>query len=152
MATNTVITTGDFVATFAHPLVVGGAQIPLKGIVLNGTFLTTRQDTKNSRRVLLANGDTLPLTNALKSGTLTLNVVRVSSNVMDGDVIAIANVLQGAVDNIGGTLSISFGLNGKTITSMFFDVRLAECPPVEMSGNDLANYPVSFTYGTFIQY
>lgn len=152
MATNTVITTGNFVATFAHPLVVGGTQIPLKGIVLNSTFLTTRQDTRNSRRVLLANGDTLPLTNALKSGTLTLNVVRVSDKAVEGDVIAIANILQGAVDNIGGVLSISFGMNGKTITTIFFDVRLAECPPIEMSGNDLANYPVQFTYGTFIQY
>ena len=149
---NTVTTVGDFVATFAHPLVVGGAQIPLRGIRLEGTFLTTKQDTQNTRRVLLANGDTLPLTNALKAGQLTLNVVRVSDSAMDGDLIAIANILQSSVDNIGGVLIVSYGMNGKTITSAFFDVRLVEAPPLMLAGNDLANYTVVLSYGTFIQY
>ena len=149
-----VQTVGDFVATFYHPLILAGAQITIKGFKLEDTFLSTAQSTPNTKRVALVNGDNIALTNALKFGTITFNCLHVSEDVdlTNGDLLTIAELLQGAVDNIGGIINISYGFKGTTVGVTFYDVRLVSCPPILMAGNDIPAYPVVFSYGTFTRY
>jgi hypothetical protein len=152
MAQNTIKTVGDFTAILSHPLVLAGVQIPLKGFKFSDIIVSAIPSTASAKRVLLANGDTLALTNAVKAGTLTFNCAHVSEAILDGDLPSIAWGLQGLADNIGGIIYITHGMNGGTSTKAYFDCRLVSCPAQMLAGSDVATYTVVFTYGTFISY
>lgn len=152
---NFVQTVGDFVTTFSHPLVIAngvpGAQITLKGFKLEDVFISSAQAIENSKLVPLVNGDTVTLTNAIKAGRLTVNALRISDRLEDGDMPLIATYLQGLADNIGGFLRISFGFNGAQESILFTGVTLVSCPPIILAGNDLPPYPVVWNYGSFVR-
>jgi len=153
MGVNSIQTVGDFTAVFSHPLIapngVPGAQQVLKGFKLDDTFFTSGQLIENSKLVALVNGDTVTLTNTIKAGRLTINALRVGDTVESGDMIWIASLLQGAADNVGGMITISFGFNGAQETLSFLGVTLVSCPPIILAGNDLPPYPVVWNYGTY---
>jgi hypothetical protein len=151
MARHVTQSVGDFTLTFTHPLVAGGTAIPIKGIKLDEVFVSTAQEIDNSKRVLLVNGDTVALTNFTKAGKLTVNAIRVSDNILDGDMIMIANFLSGIGDNVGGIIRITYGFDGGTEAITFTGVTYVSCPPVLLAGNDLPVYPVVWSYGEFIR-
>ena len=152
MPQNTIKTVGDFTVILSHPLVLLGAQIPLKGFKYSDMIVAAVPTTPSAKRILLANGDTLALTNAVKAGTLTFNCAHISEAILDGDLPSIAWGLQSLADNIGGTITVSHGMNGGTSTKAYFDCRLVSCPAQMIAGSDVATYQVIFTYGTFLSY
>jgi hypothetical protein len=151
-AKNTITTVGDFTAILAHPLILGGVGLPLKGFKLEDMFIVGAQMVANTKRVLLANGDTLALTNAVTAGTLTIQALHISNNILDGDLPLLATQLQGLADNIGGLLTISRGFNGDRSFIVFTDVRLVSCPPITIAVNDSPSYTVVFSYGTYTRF
>lgn len=151
--TNSVQTVGDFVATFSHPNVLGGAQITLKGFKLEDTFISTAQAIDNSKLIPLVDGGTVSLTNPIRAGKLTINALRIQNalNPASGDMILIASSLleAGVADSQGGTISFSFGFNGVQEKITFNTVTLVSCPPITLAGNDLPVYPVVWNYASF---
>ena len=49
----------------------------------------------------------------------------------------------------GGTLEISWRMNGKDHKMIFSGVCVQRCPPLNMAGNDVPDYPISFTYSNY---
>lgn len=145
---NTVQTVGNFSASFVHPLIAGGAAITLQGFKLEETFLTTAQQVMNSKIIPTVGGGSSTLTNQVKVGKLTINCMRVSDNILDGDVPLICQALQNVADSTGGALRLSWQINGQ-VTAITFQIFLESCPPIIMAGNDLPDYPAVFNYSTF---
>ena len=165
--TNMVQTVGNFVASFTHPLILSGAAVTLKGFKLEDVFVHSDQLLDNSKMIPLVDGGTVTITNAVLAGRLTINAMRVGNPASggysgtsftdtSGDLILIANFLQALGDNVGGTLTLSWGIgiSGQQATSKisFNTVTIARCPPAIIAGNDLPVYPVVMNYASFTRY
>lgn len=140
---------GDFTATLVHPNVAAGASISLKGFKVEAMMLDGAQLLDNSKVIALVNGDTVTLTNTIRAGTLTWTCVPTSFDPATGDIVAISQLLQQIGDNVGGTLRVTFGLNGATFAITFTGVTVKKVPPVKLAGNDVPDYSVEWNYGDF---
>ena len=165
--TNFVQTVGNFNAAFSHPLVLAGAAVNLKGFKLEDVFIHTDQLMDNSKMIPLVDGGTVTITNSVLAGRLTINALRVGNpqsggfsgqNFTDlsGDFILIANFLQALGDNVGGTLTLSWGvgISGSQSTEKisFSTATVARCPPVIIAGNDLPVNPIVLNYASYMRY
>ena len=165
--TNFVQTVGNFNAAFSHPLVLAGAAINLKGFKLEDVFVHTDQLMDNSKMIPLVDGGTVTITNSVLAGRITINALRVGNpqsggfsgqtfSDLSGDFILIANFLQALGDNVGGTLTLSWGVSvsGKPFTAnvSFSTVIVARCPPAIIAGNDLSVYPIVLNYASYMRY
>jgi len=148
MGVNSVQTVGNFTATFTHPL-LGGTAISLQGFKQDQQFFDSIQIMDNSKVIALVGGSTATLTNAVKAGTFTFNCVRISTDILQGDVVLIALTLQSLADSTGGLLRITYGLNGGTEAITYTQCTLKTVPPLKLAGNDLPDYPVVFNYGNY---
>ena len=148
MATNTVQSTGSFSMAIANPNVNGGIGMTVKGIKLDGTFITSAQDIDNSKRIALVDGGTAALTNAIRMGKLTVTAMRVGT-IANGDLLAYADSLKQIADSIGSTITVSYQLNGLTRTFSFLFSTLVSAPPLIIAGNDLPDYSVIFSYADY---
>lgn len=147
MAEHTIISAGQFTATLTHPLWNGGVPTSIKGFKLEGQMVQAQQSMDSSKLVALANGNTITITNNNGSGTLTFNVVKTAT---EGDMATIANYLKKAGDSVGGTIRITQDVNGKTEGVTFTACTVKSCPPLNIQGNDAADYQVVWNYGESI--
>lgn len=146
------VSNNDLSIILAHPILLAAGyagNIALTGFKLEGQFLNTEQLLDNSKVVPLLSGDTISITNTNRSGTITFNCTRASGSIANGDVVAVANKLQELGDNEGGTLTVSYGFNGKVFKVTFFAVTVRSAPPLLMAGNDVPDYSVKFNYGDY---
>ena len=149
MAINTVQTVGNLTISFMHPLISGGAAITLKGFKMEGDLVDTTQQMMNSKIIPLIGGDTATLTNNVRAGKLTLNAVRTSGIVAQGDIVAMCDLLQSTPDSSGGVMTFSWSQNSATITKTFIAVTHESHPPLKISGNDIPTYACTFNYADF---
>lgn len=144
MSNHTIIAAGQFSVTLIHPLWNDGTPTTIDGFRLEGQMVQAQQAMDSSKIVMLANGNTLTITNNNGAGSLTFNVVKTGSA---GDLVKIANKLKKAGDSVGGTIRITQEINGKTEGQTFIACTVKSCPPLNIQGNDAADYQVVFNYG-----
>ena len=143
MADHTIVAAGQFSATLIHPLWNGGTPTTINGFRLEGQMVQAQQAMDSSKIIPLANGDTITITNNNGAGTLTFNLVKTGSA---GDMVKIANYLKKAGDSVGGTIRITQEINGKTEGVTFTACTVKTCPPLNIQGNDAADYQVVWNY------
>lgn len=144
MAEHTVIAAGQFSVTLTHELYNDGTPTTIAGFRLEGQMVQAQQAMDSSKIIALANGNTLTITNNNGAGTLTFNVVKTGN---EGDLVKIANFLKNAGDSVGGTIRITQEINGATEGNTFYACTVKSCPPLNIQGNDAADYQVVFNYG-----
>ena len=144
MAEHTIVAAGQFSVTLTHPLWNDGVPTSIDGFRLEGQMVQAQQAMDSSKTIALANGNTLTITNNNGAGSLTFNVVK-TGNV--GDLVKIANALKKAGDSVGGTIRITQEINGKTEGQTFVACTVRSCPPLNIQGNDAADYQVVWNYG-----
>lgn len=143
MADHTVIAAGQFTVTLIHPLWDDGTPTTIAGFRLEGQMVQAQQGMDSSKIIMLANGDTITITNNNGAGSLTFNVTKTGAA---GDMVKIANFLKKAGDSIGGTIRITQEINGKTEGTTFNTCTVRSCPPLNIQGNDAADYQVVWNY------
>lgn len=146
---HTVVAAGQFTVTLIHPLWNGGIPTTCKGFKLDGNLVQAQQLLPNSKIVALTNGGSIIITNNNNSGTITFNVTKTGT---DGDMATIANFLKTVGDSVGGILRITQEMNGKTDGYTFAPCTVAQCPPLNIMGNDAADYQVVWNYGNVVPY
>lgn len=144
MAEHTIVAAGQFSVTLIHPLWNNGIPTTIDGFRLEGQMVQAQQAMDSSKIIALANGNTLTITNNNGAGSLTFNVVKTGNA---GDLVKIANKLKKAGDSVGGTIRITQEINGKTEGQTFVACTVRTCPPLNIQGNDAADYQVVFNYG-----
>lgn len=144
MSEHAIIAAGQFTATLTHPLVNDGTPTTISGFKLEGQMVQAQQAMDSSKVVALANGNTITITNNNGSGSLTFAVVRGGG---DGDLVKISNSLKKAGDSQGGTIRITQEMNGATVATTFYACTVKSCPPLNIQGNDAAEYQVVYNYG-----
>ena len=144
MAQHTIVAAGQFSVTLTHPLWNDGTPTTIDGFRLEGQMVQAQQTMDSSKIISLANGNTLTITNNNGSGSLTFNVVKTGNA---GDMVKIANALKKAGDSQGGTIRITQEINGKTEGQTFTACTVRSCPPLNIQGNDAADYQVVWNYG-----
>ncbi len=143
MAQHTVIAAGQFSVTLTHPLWNNNTPTTIAGYRLEGQMVSAQQALDSSKVIPLANGDTLTITNNNGAGSLTFNVTKTGAA---GDMVKIANFLKKAGDSVGGTIRITQEINGKTEGITFTACTVRTCPPLNIQGNDAADYQVVWNY------
>lgn len=143
MAQHTVIAAGQFSVTLIHPLWDDGTPTTIAGYRLEGQMVQAQQAMDSSKIITLANGDTITITNNNGAGSLTFNVTKTGAA---GDMVKIANFLKKAGDSVGGTIRITQEINGKTEGMTFVACTVRSCPPLNIQGNDAADYQVVWNY------
>lgn len=146
MAEHTIVAAGQFTVTLTHPLWNDGTPTSIDGFRLEGQMVQAQQAMDSSKIVMLANGNTLTITNNNGAGSLTFNVVKTGNS---GDLVKIANALKKAGDSVGGTIRITQEINGKTEGQTYSACTVRSCPPLNIQGNDAADYQVVFNYGDY---
>lgn len=144
MAEHTIVAAGQFSVTLTHPLYNGGVPTTIAGFRLEGQMVQAQQAMDSSKIIALANGNTLTITNTNGAGTLTFNVVKTGTA---GDMVKVANILKKAGDSVGGKIRITQEINGKTEGQTFSACTVKTCPPLNIQGNDAADYQVVWNYG-----
>lgn len=144
MAEHTIIAAGQFTVTLTHPLWNDGTPTTIEGFRQEGQMVQSQQLMDSSKIVALANGNTLTITNSNGAGSLTFNVVKTATV---GDMAKIANFLKKAGDSVGGTIRITQEINGVTDGTTFSACTVKSCPPLNIQGNDAADYQVVWNYG-----
>ena len=141
---HSVIAAGQFTATLIHPLWNDGTPTTIDGYRMEGQMVQTQQAMDSSKVICLANGNTISITNNNGAGTLTFNVVKTATA---GDMVKIANFLRRAGDSVGGIIRITQEINGTTEAVTFEACTVKSCPPLNIQGNDAADYQVVWNYG-----
>lgn len=141
---HSVIAAGQFTATLIHPLWNDGTPTTIDGFRMEGQMVQTQQAMDSSKVICLANGNTLTITNNNGAGILTFNVVKTATA---GDMVKIANFLRRAGDSVGGIIRITQEVNGTTEAVTFEACTVKSCPPLNIQGNDAADYQVVWNYG-----
>lgn len=144
MAKHAIVAAGQFTVTLTHPLWNGGTPTTIEGFKLEGQMVQAQQAMDSSKIVALANGNTVTITNNNGAGTLTFNVVKTATT---GDMVTIANYLKSAGDSVGATIRITQEINGSTEGTTFVACTVKSCPPLNIQGNDAADYQVVWNYG-----
>lgn len=147
MSNHTVIAAGQFTVTLTHPLWNDGNPVTIGGFKLEGQMVQDQQALDNSKIVVLANGNTITITNSNKSGTLTFNVTATNSN---DDMVKIAKYLKSVGDSVGGTIRITQEINGTTDGDTYSPCTVKNCPNRIIQGNDAADYAVVWNYGEYV--
>lgn len=142
---------GDFSMVLQHPLIAGGAAISLVGFKIEGNVIDSDQIIDNSKVVPLIGGLVVIITNRVLAGSMRFAAVRTSGDMTQGDIVALSHYLQNIGDNIGGTLRVSWGQNGQNKSITFSGVCVKRCKAVNIMGNDVAEYGVEWTFGTYIE-
>ena len=144
MGQHTIVAAGQFSVTLIHPLWNDGTPTTIDGFRLEGQMLQAQQAMDSSKIIALANGNSLTITNNNGAGSLTFNVVKTGNA---GDMVKIANYLKKAGDSVGGIIRVTQEINGKTEGTTFNACTVRTCPPLNIQGNDAADYQVVWNYG-----
>ena len=126
----------------------GSGSVYLTGFKLESILVSTEQQIDNSKLVPLVNGDSITITNLCKSGTLTFTASRTAAGLNGGDAVSVFDFVRSQGDD-GGTLEISWRMNGKDHKIIFSGVCVRRCPPLVMAGNDVPDYSITLTYSNY---
>ena len=126
----------------------GSGSVYLTGFKLESVVVSAEQQIDNAKVVPLVNGDSITLTNLCKSGTLTLTASRTAAGLAGGDAVSVFDFVRSQGDD-GGTLVISWRMNGKDHKIIFSGVCVQRCPPLSLAGNDVPEYPITLTYSNY---
>lgn len=160
----TIQAVGNFSAKYSSPVLAtlvtqdssytgitaanGVGSIYLTGFKLESMIVQASQQIDNSKVVPLVNGDSITLTNICKAGTLSFNASRTSAGINGGDCVAIFDYVRSQGD-VGGTLELSWLMNGSTHKMIFTGVCIKNIPPLALAGNDVPDYNVQLTYSSY---
>lgn len=149
MAEHAQIAAGQFTVTLIHPLWNGGVPTTITGFKLEGgSIVRAEQHMDNAKLVALTDGGSIIITNNNNSGSITFNVTRTGKN---GDMVEIANFLRTVGDSVGGIIRVTQELNGKTDGYTFGPCVVQRCPPLDIIGNDAADYQCVWLYGEVVR-
>lgn len=123
-------------------------SIYLVGFKLESVIVSAAQQIDNAKVVPLVNGDSITLTNICKAGTLSFNASRTAGGLNDGDCVSIFDYVRSQGD-VGGTLELSWLMNGSTHKMVFSGVCVKNVPPLTLAGNDVPDYNVQLTYSNY---
>lgn len=123
-------------------------SIYLVGFKLESVIVSAAQQIDNAKVVPLVNGDSITLTNICKAGTLSFNASRTAGGLNDGDCVSIFDYVRSQGD-VGGSLELSWLMNGSTHKMIFSGVCVKNVPPLTLAGNDVPDYNVQLTYSNY---
>lgn len=126
----------------------GSGSVYLTGFKLESVIVSAEQQIDNSKVVPLVNGDSITLTNLCKAGTLSLTASRTAAGLNGGDAASVFDFVRSQGDD-GGTLEISWRMNSKDHKMIFSGVCVQRCPPLNLAGNDVPEYPITLTYSNY---
>lgn len=126
-----------------------GGGIYLTGFKLESSFLDDEQLLDNSKIIALINGDTITLTNSNMSGSVTFTCVRTGAGIADGDVVKISQFLKQIGDSTGGTLIISYEMNGVIVKTTLYNCTVKRVPAIKLAGNDVPDHSVQWNYSHY---
>ena len=144
---------------FRHPILAGqiNAASPVdeidvsKALRLNDTFLDANPTHDSSFQEVMVDGSTVTITNHLMNGEMTLQVLRTSELVGDGDFIAALHLVVASKDSLGGILTRIKEVNGKRILTTFYGVSVKRAPHLKEAGNAVVPHPVVLLYAGWVQ-
>ena len=155
----TIQAVGNFSAKYTSPVLKTLAQndaqytgidsngaIYLVGFKLESVIVSASQQIDNSKVIPLVNGDSL--TNICKAGTLAFNASRTAGGLNDGDCVSVFDYVRSQGD-VGGTLELSWLMNGAVHKMIFSGVCIKNIPPLTLAGNDVPDYNVQLTYSNY---
>jgi len=122
-----------------------------RALRLNETFLNAQPLNDSSIIEPLVDGSTITITNHSLAGTMTLQVLRGSGLVGDGDFIAAAHLVIASKDSIGGTLTVIESTGEKRLVTIFYGVTFKNVPHLIKAGNALVPYPMVINYSGWVQ-
>ena len=123
-------------------------SVYLTGFKLESVMVSAEQQIDNSKIIPLVNGDSITITNLCKAGILTFTASRTAAGLNGGDAVSVFDFVRSQGDD-GGTLEISWRMNGKDHKIIFSGVCVQRCPPLAMAGNDVPEYPITLTYSNY---
>lgn len=123
-------------------------SIYLVGFKLESVIVSASQQIDNSKVIPLVNGDSITLTNICKAGTLSFNASRTAGGLADGDCVSVFDYVRSQGD-VGGTLELSWLMNGAVHKMIFSGVCIKNVPPLTLAGNDVPDYNVQLTYSNY---
>jgi hypothetical protein len=157
----TIQAVGNFSAKYTSPVLKTLAQndaqytgidsngaIYLVGFKLESVIVSASQQIDNSKVIPLVNGDSITLTNICKAGTLAFNASRTAGGLNDGDCVSVFDYVRSQGD-VGGTLELSWLMNGAVHKMIFSGVCVKNIPPLTLAGNDVPDYNVQLTYSNY---
>lgn len=144
---------------FRHPILAGqiSSASPVdeidvsKSLRLNDTFLDANPTHDSSFQEVMVDGSTVTITNHLMNGEMTLQVLRTSELVGDGDFISALHLIIASKDSLGGVLTRIKEVNGKRIVTTFYGVSAKRVPHLKEAGNAVVPYPVVLMYAGWVQ-
>lgn len=157
----TIQAVGNFSAKYTSPIlktlqmedsqytgIDENGTISLVGFKLESVIVSAQQQIDNAKVVPLVNGDSITLTNICKAGTLSFNASRTAGGLNDGDCVSVFDYVRSQGD-IGGTLELSWLMNGAVHKMIFTGVCVKNIPPLTLAGNDVPDYNVQLTYSNY---
>ena len=152
---------GGAIIKFRHPYFAGmidnGAGKAIDEIdisaccKLEGRFFEANQNQDNAKQVVLIDGSTVTITNKMLNGTITIPAVPTTGDVATGDFIAGCQLIQSVGDSVGGIITKTDFVNGKSFTKVYYGVTVQRCPADISEGNDVGVYNVQLLYAGWIQ-
>ena len=123
-------------------------SVYLTGFKLESVMVSAEQQIDNSKVIPLVNGDSITITNLCKAGILTFTAARTAAGLAGGDAVSVFDFVRSQGDD-GGTLEISWRMNAKDHKIIFSGVCVQRCPPLNLAGNDVPEYPITLTYSNY---
>lgn len=151
MAEHTTIAVGQFSIIATNPIVDGGVSYSFDKFKLDDTIIEGTQLLDNAVMIVLIDGSTITLTNAITAGTLKLAAVRHSNDYRKGDLVAYAFQLLALGATVGSQMNVSFPFNGEILRFVFENCNVKTVKPLTLAGNDVNTHEVEFTYGSVQQ-
>ena len=152
---------GGAVIKFRHPYFAGQIETNDKTVIdeidvsesckLEGRFFEANQNQDNAKQVVLIDGSTVTITNKMLNGTITIPAVPTTGDVATGDFIAGCQLIQSVGDSVGGIITKTDFVNGKSFTKVYYGVTVQRCPADISEGNDVGVYNVQLLYAGWIQ-
>lgn len=132
-----------------HPA-LGDAPIVIGGIKQEGIYVTSEQGIDNSKRIPLIDGTSAALTNVQQFGQITVTATPNGQGYLQGNLPAIAEKMRNFSDSVGGLLTISYNIgvagSSRTFEYKFKDLTFVKAPQLILAGNDLPDYPATFSF------
>ena len=152
---STVQSVQSFSGKYKHPLIAGGATLSLQGFFLEEEFFTTDQQIENSKIKLLVGGGGIGITNAVRSGTVTLKSFptglenKLDSTSIYGNIVALAMLQRDSNDSTGSEITIQINQGTAIYEYVFFQCMVNKVPTLKVAGNDVPTYETSFRFTDF---
>lgn len=148
---------GGSVIKFRHPYLtgqlVGGIDtIDVSACVkLEGRYFEAVANQDSAYQTVLIDGSVVTVTNALLNGTISMPVIKTTGLAGSGDFLACLQLIRATGDSVGGILTKTDFINGKSITKLFYGVTVKSVPDDISEGNAVAEYPVQLYYAGWIE-